>query len=334
MANFTIVIPVYNQYELLRQCVESMFRYIKDTYHELIIIDDYSDPRGKLREYENYLDTLQKIRVIKSDEYRLSVHCDGRHLACAQGRSDKELNGVDLTKSTRGHGYCIQTGINEAKTDYVFFMDADSVFLNNSQELLNCLEKQFSRYPNCIGIGQLAGLMTNDIVAIDKQFSYIMGGITCNGGGSIGSPAFALKRLDKEGNLIKVLDRPKHKGWALSDFHREYFTKGYSVLNYPFFSQKKIFHIGGAILSYARFGGESGIENIKFGMLKDGQPYGGRRGTECMCDWYQGRYLLNMETNEYIHYLRDKYNTPFDQIQLPLDENLLYLTNEERPRRV
>jgi len=340
---FSIVIPIYNQYELLRQCIESIFHYIDDkpshgygatSFKELIIVDDYSNPNSKLNEYISWLGTLLSIKVVKSDEYRLSIHCGGHHLEVAQKRNDPLLKGININKATRGHGFALQTGINEVTSDFVFCIDADCVFLSNSSNMFKEIIKIFDEYSNVMCVGQIAGFMTDMIMESKEIFTYDMNGRNMNLGGCPGSPAFACRmRGWKEKGIKPIAGAPTHRGWALSAYSIDLYDKGFSMFNYPIFSQKNIFHMGGVILKYARFGGEAGIGNIKFGMLKDGNDYGGRRGSNLICHWYQGRYILNMNTRQYIEYLKMKYNKPFDQIQNPLNENLLYVAEERKPRR-
>jgi hypothetical protein len=160
-------------------------------------------------------------------------------------------------------------------------------------------------------------------------------------GGCPGSPVFFLKKQgdieikDDRLNPPTIATKPIHRGWVLSAYIREVFSKGQSVMNYPVFSQKKVFHVGGGILTAARFYGEAGKEQTKWGMLRDGNQYGGRRGPNTVADWYQGRYILDMDTRAYMKYLEDKYNKPFEQIQTPLDESLFYVAGKEiRPERV
>jgi len=340
----TIVIPVYNQYELFRQCIESIHHNMLHEAEEIIIVDDYSDPDIPLKPYENYLaENIDKIRVIQSDEYRMSVHSGGRYLDIAKKRGDQGLNRMDITKPTRGHGFALQTGINAAKTDFVMCLDADCVILKNAKEMLNEIEELFKSHPDIMCIGQLAGLMSNENTILKESFKYSMHGVGMNFGGCPGSPAFFC-RINKDKDMEIKDDRldppvfangPMHRGWALSAYVRDLFNQGYGVMNYPVFSQKKVFHVGGGILNAARFYGEAGIKNARWGMLKDGNQYGGRRGPDVIADWYQGRYILDTQTRAYMKYLEDKYNKPFDQIQPSLDESLLYVAGKEiKPEKI
>jgi len=333
MPNFSIVIPIYNQYELLRQCIESIWINIPhDSYHEIIIVDDYSDPNGKLREYENFLSTLPKFKIIKSDEYRRSIHCRQRHIEVARARKERELEKMEIIQHSRGHGNAYQTGIDQVQTDFVFCCDADCIFLTHSKNIFNDFGYIFKAYPNAAAIGQLAGVMSNDVLEYKEHFKYTFGGIENHSGSCLGSPAFACRINCFSEKNISISKLPQDRGWALSEYCKEIYQQGLSIINYPIFSKNNLFHVGGGSLFAARFGGEAGIENIKYGMLEDGNPYGGRRGSNLICDWYQGRYLLRMKTKEYINSLRDKYNTSFDKIQSPLNEELLYLVDEERPK--
>lgn len=340
MANTTIIIPVYNQYELLRQCVESIFHYIDDkpprgfkasAFDQILIIDDYSDPNSRLREYENYLNTLPSVTVILSDEYRVSAHALEHHVTIAQRRNDKEYAKMKKGPHTRGHGFALQTGIELSNTEYCFCIDADSCFLQSSPGMIQEVEQLFKDNEKVMSIGQLAGLMSNEHTIMDHIFRYNMGGREVGLGGCPGSPAFFIRKNDE----IRIANKPIHRGWALTAYINEIMQRGLQVMNYPIFSGKKMFHVGGAILLAARFWGDIGKDRTRYGMLKDGEIYGGRRGKNLMCDWYQGRYILRMFTMEYIRYLEEKYSKPFNELQPPINDNLFYTAEREmRPVRI
>src|SRR4030042_1286996 len=107
---FTLVIPIYDQYELFRQCFESVLYNI--SVKQVLVIDDYSDPNGKLRAYENYIEQkYSAVKVIKSDEYRLCFHCKEQDQYIGE-----KMGWLDRSKlapgSSRGHQFALQCGID------------------------------------------------------------------------------------------------------------------------------------------------------------------------------------------------------------------------------
>lgn len=329
----SIVMSVYNDYELLRQCMESVFQTIFDEIEEIIIVDDYSNFVCKLRPYLEYLENkYNKIKVIRSDEYRLSIHAKYEHLRIAISRGQKELDGMVQERQTMGHGYALQQGINVAESDIVFCIDQDIVLLQNSKGMIGEIHKLFADNPKVACISQLAGLMSNSLEIMKEAFRYKMGDkLMGKIGGTPSGSIFFLRRVlkDANGDQISLFNGPAHHGWLLSSYMPVFFENGYYTMNYPLFSQKKVFHCGGGSLKRARFGGEAGMKGIKYGMLRDGNTYGGRIGHNDIAEWYQGRYILDMDTLEYISYLESKYDKPFDEMQPPLDENKLYVANKE-----
>ena len=109
MQRFSIVIPVYDQYELFRQCYEAIINHVNpDTYKEIIVVDDYSDPKGRLREYLKFIDVNNsKIKVIKFDVHKASFHCNDKDV-----KLGKEKFGFNkLTPgTTMGHAFALEIG--------------------------------------------------------------------------------------------------------------------------------------------------------------------------------------------------------------------------------
>jgi len=318
---FSIVITVYEEYELFRQAYESILHHVDpNSYREIIVVDDHSNPRGKLREYLNYLDTMENTKIIAFDEYRVGFHCN-----------DNDLSRIDMSKySSRekgfGHGYSLQCGINEVTTDYVLCFDADSVMLKASRNMLHEIAKLFDQHDRVMAIGQLAGLMTNELVTVDKEFSYHFGGRSTGSGGTPGSPAFACRMSGwKEHGIEPIAEKPKTMSWAAGRYARYITNRGFCLLNFPVFSKKYVFHVGGAIFKFTR----PGRMPKSFGFCSDfTAPYGPRRSPTKLYDWYAGRYVLKWSTDTYVKKLRSKYSNPFDQLQPPLDEDLLYTLDE------
>ncbi len=71
----SIVIPVYNNVELTKQCLESVFKYTTELDYEVIVIDN-----GSIDNTENFLSSLQDQIIIISNDTNL-----GFAKACNQG---------------------------------------------------------------------------------------------------------------------------------------------------------------------------------------------------------------------------------------------------------
>ena len=327
---FSIVIPVYEQYELLRQSIESIFHFVSpELYDKIIIVDDHSDPNGKLREYENYLETLPKVEVIKFDDYKLCFHCDDRDFHIAEESHVKELDKIVGHRSVGfGHGYSLQVGIDKVKTDFVLCFDADSAFVCPSDSVLIRMTEMFDGCEKVMSIGQLAGLMSNKYEIVEDKFEYIFGSRHTKCGGYPGSPVFACRMSAWRDNLLDpICPEPTKMPWVAGHYCDCLFERGYYTQNFPIMSKGFVFHAGGGILRKARFGRREG--KTTFGMCEDSWRYGGRQGFDVVVEWYQGRFILNMTSEEYEEYLKYKYDSPFDEVQPPLDKNYLHIAKNE-----
>jgi len=322
MNRFSIVITVYEEYELLRQAYESIIHHVdSDSYKEIIIVDDHSNPKGKLREYLNYLSTLPKVTILTFDDYRVGFHC-----------SDKDLARINMSKYSSkekgfGHGHSLWRGIEKVTAEFVLCFDADSVFLKRSKTMLHEMAELFDKYEKVVTIGQLAGVMSDKVEVCEQRFDYKFGRRETTCGGFPGSPAFACRMKGwSEYGLGPIAGKPQKINWVAGRYVDTVFEKGYHTLNFPVFSQKYAYHVGGAIFYFTRPGRMEG----KFGFCNDFKTsYGPRQGKDILYDWYAGRYILNMTTEKYVNYLRKKYSTPFDAIQEPLNEDKLKLPTKE-----
>ena len=94
---FSIIIPIYNVEKYLVQCIESVLNQDYDDY-ELILVDDGSpDNCGEI--CDSYLNKNSNIRVIH-----------------------KKNGGISDARNT---------GLKEAKGDYVIFIDSDDYICDN-----------------------------------------------------------------------------------------------------------------------------------------------------------------------------------------------------------
>ena len=101
-ALISVIIPVYNVEEYLRECVESV---LKQTYQnfEIILVDDGStDSSGKI--CDEYLEKDERVVVIH-----------------------KKNEGPSKTRNT---------GLENANGKYIYFLDSDDYIENNALELL------------------------------------------------------------------------------------------------------------------------------------------------------------------------------------------------------
>ena len=92
MAKVSVIIPVYNVEEYLRECLDSVINQtLKDI--EIICVNDYSTDNS-LSILEEYAKNDSRIKIIKHDK-------------------------------NKGLGPARNTGINNANSEYIFFLDSD-----------------------------------------------------------------------------------------------------------------------------------------------------------------------------------------------------------------
>ncbi len=111
MALLSIILPVYNVEAFLRQSLDSIFRQKNNCQCEVIIVNDGSTDNSLsiAREYEKRYNNLKVI--------------------------DKANEGVSATRNK---------GLDEAKGDYVFFMDADDLLHPQALDIILPRLKQAS----------------------------------------------------------------------------------------------------------------------------------------------------------------------------------------------
>lgn len=129
MARFSIVTTTYQSYELTRQLVESIWHYLDpNSYEKIIIVDDYSDSNGKLREYLGWLKGNEKFCILVEDEFRYVDYYQYKWME--EKREDEFFNHkkFDINKPTRGHLLSVLEGFEYVDTEFVFVMDMDTFF--------------------------------------------------------------------------------------------------------------------------------------------------------------------------------------------------------------
>ena len=98
----TIIIPIYNAEQYLNECLESVINQTYTEWECILINDGSSDNSEKICQY-----------FINKDNRFIYYH--------------QENQGLSLTRNR---------GIEEAKGEYIYFLDADDYISNNCIELL------------------------------------------------------------------------------------------------------------------------------------------------------------------------------------------------------
>lgn len=138
MIKVSIIIPVYNVAPYVEECLRSV---LEQDYldKEIIIVDDCGT--------DNSMDIVQGIVTRCKSEVRILKHPYNCGLSKARN-----------------------TGIKEAKGDYVFFMDSDDYLLG--RDAITRFVGLAMKYPNAeIVFGCVKGLFSN-VKAIGKQNEY------------------------------------------------------------------------------------------------------------------------------------------------------------------
>lgn len=318
MSKFTIVSSVYNQYELLRQFVESIIHNVDpETYEKVIIVDDFSKTNGKLREYENYVNkNFEKFEIINFEEYRRARWYQ---------KGDEDV--FDSDKESIGVVCAYQMALEKVQTEYVILCDTDIVFLSKFKSILNEISDLFDSHPDTMAISQLVGHSSDEIFESNQIGLKMMPNE--NGGAGGPSPMFTAFRIAAwtEHKLAPIASTPGHRrGNGFIDFFLTVVGKGFKVMNFPFYSQDYIFHLGGGTARRTKkqevgFGHLKGC-TYKYASCADGTVY----------DYYAGAHKIDMEAKKFVNYLADKYNLPVNQLAAPFDESLLikYVLNPKR----
>lgn len=338
---FTILTTVYNEYELLRQLIESILINVDvQTYVEIIIVDDYSFTDGKLREYENYLSkTYKTIKVINFKESRASVYCNQE----GYNRDNTDFRLYDSTRNIYdkkdfnpsdhcnwGPSMAVQIGLDKVDTEFVLVVDTDVIFLKKCGTFLNNMAKEFDDNQRIMSMGQVIGLNSNEVVLCKEQ-KKSKTSKTLRGGksGEVSPMANACRMGAWLVHDLEPFARGKTiTGWSNSHFLRDVFKKKFYTLNFPLFSDGYLVHLGRGTVSNQVPGRKN--YGCDFGYCKTipaTNRYGGRAGVGNIVDWYSGRYVVNLEPKIYRAMLEEKYSSSFDTM-VSFDESLLILEDE------
>jgi glycosyltransferase involved in cell wall biosynthesis len=321
MSKFTIVTSVYNEYELLRQFVESILHNVdSNSYEKVIIVNDFSRKDTKLEEYCNYLNTLEKFQVIMFPEYRHMLFYN---------QLNQDVDTFDKTlfsneKPNLGVMKSYQMALEYVQTPYVLICDTDIVFLKKFQSTLNEISKLYDKNQDVMTISQLVGHSSDDIFKSNKIGLKNMPGE--NGGAGGPSPMFSTFRVAAwtEHNICPLCSTPgKRRGNGFIDFFLSVVGNKYQLMNFPFFSQEFVFHIGGGTARRNLHNKPGVSQKVRFGNVTDtAHNYGSRRANK-IYDYYAGAHLLKMTDEDFTNYLKEKYNTPFEVLSKPFSESLI-----------
>jgi hypothetical protein len=323
-SRFSIVSSVYNEYELLRQFVESIILNVDpDTYDQVIIIDDYSYNKGKLREYENYVNkTYDKINILTQKEYRP---------ACKYQRDlvkEKLINDAfdyrlfDNEEENLGCVSSYQKALEYVNTEFVMLLDTDCVFLSKFKNTLSQISQLYDQYPRAMSISQLHGWSSNKIFESDtigsKKLPEEQGGL---GGPSPMCSTFRMAAWTKHA-LMPPRVRGGHIGNGFINPFMSIIVNGFTVVNFPFYSEDYIYHIGGGT-ARRNVGNLPGrTTNSPYGSAADTSRYGTRREKNRTYDYFCGAHHINMDSPQFKRYLEKIYDSPFN-VLLPFNESML-----------
>lgn len=306
---------IYNDYELLRDFVESALNNLDpQSWESILILDDYSKTNTKLREYENYLEQDDRFNIISFSEHRLMRH----YMAGSDSVDNEEKN--------LGHGAGFNMGISKVGTEFMLYLDVDCIFLRKSKEMLNEMSEMFDKHPDVMAAGQLFGV--NGRAIYEGRFKFFHGPADrdSTAGGFLGpsSGAFRMSGWNEKELPLLSTDRLPN---LLTRFSSEVFLSGFKIGSYPWFTEMRILHLGRGIVR--RYSEEQrGIpEPDWFVFCKDfhGQ-HGPRFGLEDLRSNHYGRGFINMTSREYRNYLKERGEKPFEEINPAIDEGAFVYT--------
>ena len=120
MSFFTVIIPLYNKENFIQKTIESVLNQSFDDF-EILIIEDCSTDNSK-----------KKVLEIQSDKVKLIQHLQNKGLSASRN-----------------------TGIQNANSNYVAFLDADDYWQPNFlEEMISFMKKEkaelaYSNYARC-----------------------------------------------------------------------------------------------------------------------------------------------------------------------------------------
>jgi glycosyltransferase involved in cell wall biosynthesis len=151
MSFFTVVIPLYNKENFIQKTLKSVLNQSFSDF-EVLIIEDCSTDNSK-----------SKVLEIQSKKIKLLQHTENKGLSASRN-----------------------TGIRQAKSEYIAFLDADDVWKTDYLETIFSLITKFPEaclfatnyeeiYPNSIKVINNQELFDQDAVLISDFFDYNLG---------------------------------------------------------------------------------------------------------------------------------------------------------------
>lgn len=140
---FSIIIPVYNVFKYLRDCLDSIFfQDVDSSIYEVIVVDDCS-PYGEKEIVDIYLNKYDNVRYVRHDV-------------------------------NKRQGGARNTGIRVAQGEYVMFLDADDclIYQNTFSILLKCIEESnpvilrsasFCEFPHEASYQDVGGVYSKEV---------------------------------------------------------------------------------------------------------------------------------------------------------------------------
>jgi hypothetical protein len=322
MSRFSIVSSVYNEYEILRQFIESIIYNVDpETYEKVVIVDDFSWNKGILRKYENYINSkYDKLNIINFDEYRYARWYQNYNQPASE-TFDPSL--FDTDRSSLGVVKSYQLALEHVNTEFVVICDTDCVFLSKFKSTLNTIAKLYDEYPQVMSISQLQGHASDEIFESDIVGCKNMPGENGAAGGP--SPMFSTFRIEAwtKHHLVPIASDPGiRRGNGFIDFFLSVIARGFKVANFPFFSKDHVYHIGGGT-ARRNTHNQGNPSKVGFGSLNATTYRYGARGDNYVYDYYAGAHRIDMHSDAFANYLKNKYNIPIDTLAEPFDESML-----------
>ena len=341
MARWSIVITVYQKYELVRQLVESIWNFIDpDNYEKIIIVDDYSDPNGKLRQYLDWLKEKEKFHIVMEDDFRYLHFYQYNWIKDKRKDEFFDYEKFDLERPTRGHLPSVLEGCKYVDTEFVFVMDMDTFFLKGSESLFKRLEKEFDNREKVLIVGDSHYSKNYDPVEYDRlNLGVYYNEDLVRGHGFVNTPACAIRTdswkrynidmIRPDWEKIRAATNRKLTGILWGQFVPKLFEAGFHSLHYPIFGKRNVLHLGRSVIKRNTVD-KAPIMYSTYGFCRDWfGPYGARKGPWELEDWRAGRCYVDMESEEYDKFLEQKYDKPFEAVQMPLSDELIKAVDED-----
>ena len=112
MKKISIIIPVYNNFELTLQCINSIKKHCRDDFYEIIVSDDCSTDETK-----EFFESQDEIKYVRN-------------------------------KENKGFSYTCNRGAEVAQGKYLLFLNNDTLLID---DILPKFLKTFKKYPD-VGI--------------------------------------------------------------------------------------------------------------------------------------------------------------------------------------